>query len=142
MAGAHLHFLLIRGPQGCKWRALPDYGLSHTVHMRLRRWAEAGVFVRLLAALREQELTDKHLYYAGLDSTGVKAHPDGTDTPKKRAAKHRQVRCGRNTTIHIIAASELTALAFRLSGGQTHDAPDGRALLERFGKPTAKRSRW
>ncbi len=38
----------------------------------------------------------------------------------------------------MIAASDWMAMAFRLSGGQAHDAPEGRALLERFGKRGSK----
>ncbi len=84
IVNALLHIL----ENGCKWRALPErYGKWHTVYMRLRRWAEAGVLARLLAALREQELTDKDLDCLGLDSTSVKVHPDGTGAQKKRARK-------------------------------------------------------
>lgn len=35
----------------------------------------------------------------------------------------------------MVAANERTALTFSLSGGQTHDAPEGRALLEAWDKP-------
>ena len=38
----------------------------------------------------------------------------------------------------MIAANELTALDFSLSGGQAHDAPEGRALLKHFGKRDSK----
>lgn len=38
----------------------------------------------------------------------------------------------------MIAANELTALDFSLSGGHAHDAPEGRALLKRFGKRDSK----
>ncbi|MDR1103317.1 MAG: transposase, partial [Tannerella sp.] len=39
-------------------------------------------------------------------------------------------RGGRNTKIHTVAASDRVAVAFHLSGGQCHDAPQGRLLLE------------
>ncbi len=39
-------------------------------------------------------------------------------------------RGGRNTKIHMVAASDRVAIAFRLSAGQCHDAPQGRLLLE------------
>ena len=38
----------------------------------------------------------------------------------------------------MIAASGWMAMAFRLSGGQTRDAPEGRALPEGFGKRGSK----
>ena len=88
ITNASLHIL----ENGCKWRALPEcYGEWHTAYMRLRHQAEAGVLARLLAALREQELTDKNLKCLGLDSTSAEVHPDGTGAKKKRPAKHRQV---------------------------------------------------
>lgn len=34
----------------------------------------------------------------------------------------------------MVAANERTALTFSLSGGQAHDAPEGRALLEAWDK--------
>ncbi len=38
----------------------------------------------------------------------------------------------------MIAASDWLAMAFRLSGGQAHDAPEGRALLAGFGERATK----
>jgi transposase len=38
-------------------------------------------------------------------------------------------RGGWNTKIHLVAADDRTALAFALSPGQAHDAPEGRKLL-------------
>ncbi len=43
-------------------------------------------------------------------------------------------RGGWTTTIHLVAANARTALTFALSPGQAHDAPEGRKLLQRFGK--------
>ena len=37
--------------------------------------------------------------------------------------------------VHLLAADARTAIAFSLSPGQAHDAPEGRALLERLGPP-------
>jgi len=39
-------------------------------------------------------------------------------------------RGGWNTKVHLIAANDRFALTFSLSGGNAHDAPEGRALLE------------
>jgi transposase len=38
-------------------------------------------------------------------------------------------RGGRNTKVHLVAASDRIAIAFHLSGGQCHDSPQGRLLL-------------
>lgn len=40
-----------------------------------------------------------------------------------------QSRGGWTTKIHVVAASERGAIAFRLFPGQAHDAPSGRQLL-------------
>ena len=38
------------------------------------------------------------------------------------------------TKIHMMSANEKTAVEFTLSGGQFHDAPQGRILMETVGK--------
>ena len=43
-------------------------------------------------------------------------------------------RGGWTTKIHMLAANERTAVAFHLSGGGCHDAPEGRKLLEAVGE--------
>jgi transposase len=45
----------------------------------------------------------------------------------------RKSRGGWNTKIHRLAADARTVLAFSLSPGQAHDAPEGRKLLTRLG---------
>ncbi len=45
-----------------------------------------------------------------------------------------QSRGGWTTTIHRVAEDARTALAFGLSPGQAHDAPEGRTLLHRLGR--------
>jgi transposase len=42
-------------------------------------------------------------------------------------------RGGWTTKIHLVAADARTVLSFTLSPGQAHDAPVGRALLQRMG---------
>ena len=39
--------------------------------------------------------------------------------------------------IHMVSASGRQAMIFRLSDGQAHDAPEGRALLKRWADPVA-----
>ena len=46
-------------------------------------------------------------------------------------------RGGWTTKLHLVAATERTALTFALSPGQAHDAPAGRQLLHRLGRPAA-----
>ena len=68
---------------GSKWRALPErFGKWSTVCARFHRWSQSGVLERLFAALREQQVVGEDAECFGLDSTSVKAHPDGTGARK------------------------------------------------------------
>ncbi len=48
---------------------------------------------------------------------------------------HARKRGGWNTKVHLIAANDRFALTFSLSGGNAHDAPEGRALLAGWDRP-------
>ena len=64
-----LHVLRI----GCPWRDMHErYGKWNSVYVRLRRWAEQGVWDAILVTLVELGLTDdwKHM----IDSTTVRGH--------------------------------------------------------------------
>jgi putative transposase len=56
---------------GAHWRDLPErYGKWKTLHKRFTRWAKAGVWDEVFAAL----IKDRHNQYLMLDSTIVRAH--------------------------------------------------------------------
>ena len=56
---------------GAHWHDLPErYGKYKTVHKRFTRWAKAGVWERIFAALT----ADPDNQYLMLDSTVVRAH--------------------------------------------------------------------
>ena len=61
-----------------------------------------------------------------LDSTIVKVHPDGTGVLRS-GGPHSigKSRGGWTTKIRMIAIDDRTALAFKISSGQAHDAPRG-----------------
>jgi len=64
-----LHVLRV----GCPWRDMHKrYGLWNSVHVRLRRWAEQGVWDAILATLVELGLTDDWQHM--IDSTIVRGH--------------------------------------------------------------------
>lgn len=71
---------------GTPWRALPErYGPWKSVYTRFRRWQQAGVWERVLAALQAEadargEL-DWTLHF--LDGTVVRAHAHAAGAPKK-----------------------------------------------------------
>ena len=93
-----LNAVLYVAENGCKWRALPErFGNWHTIYMRLRRWAEAGVLDRVFQALQEQRLIRIRVECVGLDSTSVKVHPDGTGARKKTGPKPSASRVAAGT---------------------------------------------
>ena len=85
-----LNAFLYMAENGCKWRGLPeDFGPWNTVYRRLNRWARQGVLERVFTRLQEEGILRINLEVAGLDSTIVPVHPDGTGAEKKRPAGHR-----------------------------------------------------
>ena len=69
-----------------------------------------------------------------LDSASVKVPPDGTGARKTNGPQSiGKSRGGWHAKIHMVSASGRQAVIFRLSGGNAHDAPEGRALLESAG---------
>ena len=120
-------------------RALPErFGKRSTVYARFRRWSRSGVLERLFAALREQEAVGEEAECFGLDSTGVKVHPDGAGARKTNGPQSiGKSRGGWYAKIRMVSASDRHAMIFRLSDGQAHGAPKGRILLESRDKPGA-----
>ena len=68
---------------GVPWRDLPDrFGNWNSVWRRFRRWAGAGVWGRVLAAVRDPDVSTLIL-----DSTVVRAHPHAAGGLKKTAPR-------------------------------------------------------
>jgi transposase len=80
-----LNAILWRLKTGVPWRDLPErYGPWQTVYTRFRRWQQAGVWARVLAALQAAadargEL-DWDLHF--LDGTTIRAHPHAAGAKK------------------------------------------------------------
>lgn len=84
------HRLMVEGivhrlRTGVPWRDLPErYGPWESVHTRFRRWREAGVWDRALAALQAEADArgdlDWSLHF--LDATNIRAHPDAAGAKK------------------------------------------------------------
>jgi transposase len=67
---------------GAAWRDLPGrFGNWNSVWRRFSRWAQAGVWARVLAAVRDPDLG-----VLILDSTVIRAHPAAAGAEKKRTA--------------------------------------------------------
>ena len=117
---------------GCKWRALPErFGKWSAVCARFRRWSRSGVLERLFAALREQEAVGEDADCFGFDSASAEVHPDGTGARTTNGPQSiGKSRGGWHAKIRMVSASGRQEMIFCLSGGQAHDAPEGRALLK------------
>ncbi|MDE2976343.1 MAG: IS5 family transposase [Acidobacteriota bacterium] len=127
-----LHAILYVAEHGCKWRGLPKrFGNWHTVYVRMNRWAKSGVLDRAFEYLQREQIIRIKVEAMGLDTTSVKVHPDGTGAEKKNGPQAiGKSRGGWTTKVHLVAANARTAVAFSLSPGQAHDAPQGRELLK------------
>ena len=87
-----------------------------------------------VAGEHAQEHMDGDADCFDLDSTSVKVPPDGTGARKTNGPQSiGKSRGGWHAKIHMVSASGRQAVIFRLSGGNAHDAPEGRALLESAG---------
>ncbi|HWF58759.1 MAG TPA: IS5 family transposase [Nitrospira sp.] len=130
-----LNAILYVAEQGCKWRGLPKrFGNWHTIYTRMNRWSKSRVLDRVFAQLQQAQIIRVKIEAVALDSTIVKVHPDGTGAFKKNGPQAiGRSRGGWTTKIHLVAADARTAIAFGLSPGQAHDAPEGRKLLYRLG---------
>jgi transposase len=88
-----LNAILYVAENGCKWRGLPKrFGNWHTIYTRMNRWAKNGVLDRIFEALQRENIIQIRVEAISLDSTIVKAHPDGTGGLKKRSTSHRQIK--------------------------------------------------
>ena len=131
-----LNAILHVAEHGCKWRGLPArFGNWHTICTRMNRWSKKGVLDRVFEQLQRDQIVRIGVEALGLDSTGVKVHPDGTGARKNGPQSIGKSRGGWNTKIHVVAADARTAVAFTLSPGNAHDAPEGRRLLNQLEKP-------
>jgi len=81
---AFLNAILPIAENGCKWRHLPEkFGKWPTIYVRMRRWADKGVWPRVLESLQSQ----LNISALSLDSTSMKVPPNGTGALNKTALK-------------------------------------------------------
>ena len=101
----------------------------------MNRWSKNGVLDGVFEQLQREQIVRIRLEAVSMDSTSVKVHPDGTGALKKNGPQSiGKSRGGWTTKIHMVSADARTAIAFSLSPGQAHDAPEGRKLLNRMGQ--------
>ncbi len=116
---------------GAPWRDLPP-GLMNwrTAWRRLQRWTAAGVWDRVLDALRAMAPDagwDVHM----LDSTVVRAHPHAAGA--RRAAGRQELgrsRGGFSTKLHLRCDGRGLPLALVLTPGEAHETRAFEDLVE------------
>jgi len=75
---------------GCPWRDIPErYGKWQTIYSRFRRWQQAGIWDRILAALQADDDAQGHLDWTLhlVDATIVRAHQHAAGVRKRGATK-------------------------------------------------------
>lgn len=73
---------------GCKWRSLPkEYGDWHVIYVRINRWAKKDVLEQAFLRLQQLGIIQIQVNVVSLDSTCIKAHPDGMGALKKTECK-------------------------------------------------------
>ena len=83
-----LNAILYIAENGCKWRKIPrEFGAWFTIYRRMRRWADNGVWTRVLEALQTKLNISLDVTALSIDSTSIKVHPDGTGALKKTVPK-------------------------------------------------------
>ena len=74
-----LNVILYVTEHGCKWRGLPaHFGNRYTICTRMNQWSRKGVLDRVFEQLQRKRMVCIRVEAYGLDSTGIKVHPDGT----------------------------------------------------------------
>jgi transposase len=101
-----LNAILYVSEHGGKWRGLPErFGRWHTIYMRMSRWSRAGVLERVFERLQRAQILRLKIEAVSLDSSSVKARPDGSGALKKNGAQSiGKSRGGWNTQILLSPA--------------------------------------
>ena len=115
-----INAILYIAENGCKWRALPEkYGKWNSIYQRFKRWCENGVIQRIFNALQQEKIIAIKVQVLALDSTSCKLHPDAHGALKN--------------TDNNVSGNQRVIVEMHLSGGNCHDAPQGRISIENIG---------
>ena len=135
---------------GAPWRDLPPELMNwRTAWRRLQRWTAAGVWDRIVAALRAMAANagwEAHM----LDSTVVRAHAQAAGARRTPGGQALGLsRGGFSTKLHLRRDARGRPVAFHLTGGERHDLLGGERhdllgvepLFERGALRTGRRGR-
>jgi transposase len=115
-------------------RDLPErYGPRTTCYNRFVRWQRAGVWGRLMDAIR----TPQHSGIQMIDSTSVRAHQQAA-TANSGSSDHSlgRSRGGLTTKIHVVVDAQGLPIRLGVTAGQAHDGQIAGALLDHLGPRT------
>ena len=96
----------------------------------MNRGAKTGVLNGIFEAWPAKKNIPVRIEGYSLDSTSVKVHPDGTGALKKTESSRLESHQEGGQKNHLLAQDAGTAIAFRLSPGNCHAAPEGEAWLK------------
>jgi transposase len=132
---AFIEAILYMTENGCKWRALPrEFGKWQTIYKKFSRWAKNGVMQKIFAALQAEAIIAINVEILALDSTVLQSPPQRSWRFKKLGRQSRgKSRGGWNTKLHVVSADDKVVLEIHLSGGECHDAPEGRKSIAAIG---------
>jgi len=126
----HLEGILFVLGTAIPWRDLPsEFGSWSSVYSSFRRWTQNGLWDHLLQHLAQRYQDSEYLM---VDSTIMRIHQDGSN-PKggqQREAMGKS-RGGLSSKIHMACDALGYPLSCIITGGERHDATQGKALLRR-----------
>ena len=108
---------------GAHWQHLPErYGKWKTVHRRLSRWCNAGLWERVFTALT----ADRNNKYLMLDSTIVRAHQQAASGKGVKDQALGRSRGGLTTKVHMLADALGRPLRLIVTAGRVGDITQAR----------------
>ena len=87
------------------------------------------LFFKPLEAMTKQKLLIEWDYILSIDITSIKVIPDANKNKKNQKQSIGGSKWGLRAKLHLCCTSSCPVV-FRLSPGNSHDAPEGRKLIE------------
>lgn len=119
--------MLYRMRVGCPWRDLPaDFGCWNSIYQQFNRWSSKNKLMRIFKDLIQQP----DLEWEFIDGSIVKAHQHSAGLPNKEKQAIGKSVAGNTTKIHMAVDACGFPIAFRLTGGEVHDAKAAPELIK------------
>src|SRR6478736_8204823 len=103
---------------GCPWRDLPaDFGCWNSIYQQFNRWSSKNKLMQIFNCL----VQEPDLEWEFIDGSIVHAHQHSSGGIGGNQAIGKSVG-GNTTKIHMAVDAYGLPIAFRLTGGEVHDA--------------------